>query len=342
MTAKVIRLLVFVAITGTLTLYIGGKLSNFSFQDRYKFHGTFEDVTGLRNGDRVSVAGVPVGQVTSIHLIGDGADAGRAEVTVEVNKTIKLPTATTTMNIRWRNLIGQRYIVFDPGTNGQPVTSGYYKTSGSHRIPNDKTHSAVDIGDVFNQLAPLGQAIQPAQINSIITSLSQALDGNQDNIGGLVQNLNLLSGTLADRDQTIRQMLTDYSTITDVLQKRDTQIQTMIDNLVLLSRTFSDNTALFQSTLNNVATAGSSLDRLLSANETQFRSLLDNLPGITSALSSKLPQLETAFAALPFTFSKIFDATAYGDFLRTYAVCLSPQHFVTTPPPCPAPFFGEP
>ena len=331
MTTKLIRLGVFLVLVISLSTYIGFKLANVSFADRYSVAATFNDVTGLRVGDAVKLAGVPVGQVTSIKL-----DNGQATVHFSVNKSVRLPVSTsssstddnTTVAVRWRNLIGQRYLLIDPGKDA-PSAHTFLPTNGSAQIGTRFTKSAVDIGAVFNALDPLGQAINPQQLNEIFTSLNEALNGNTGSIQSLLQSLGTLSGTLADRDQTIQQMLGDYQTVTGVLAKRDTQIQTMLENVATLAQSFNDNTNLFVSSLNDFASAGTTLDRLLTSTQNQFKGTLDGLAGVAKIFANKLPQLDTLLNSAPAAFKQLFSATSYGDYLRVDATCLQ-----LTPMPC--------
>src|SRR5689334_23482741 len=78
-------------------------------EDSYKLTATFDDVTGLLINDNVKVAGVKVGKVTSVKLVD-----GKAVVSFRVKDSVKLPTDSEA-TIRWRNLLGQRYLYLYPG-----------------------------------------------------------------------------------------------------------------------------------------------------------------------------------------------------------------------------------
>jgi virulence factor Mce-like protein len=320
-TGKVIRFGSFLVATLVLTVYIGATIQNVSFRSRYQLSASFTDVTGLFRGDPVKLAGVPVGQVSSIHL-----DNGRARVRFSVDRTVKLPRDGTSLSVRWRNLIGQRDLALDPGPNAGTATA-FLPTDGHGVIPT--TSAAVDIGAVLSALGPLGHAIDPQQLNVIFTALAQALDGNGGTIDKLVTNLDTVSATLARRDQTISQMLNDYNSVTGVLGRRDQQIQTMIQNVALLSQSFTDNTRLFESALGNLSSVGTSLDRLLGANEQQFKGVLDHLAAVADTINGKLPQLKQAFSGVPAALRALFSTANGGDYLRVDVTCLQ-----FAPAPC--------
>jgi phospholipid/cholesterol/gamma-HCH transport system substrate-binding protein len=77
--------------------------------DTYTLTASFDDVTGLLVNDNVKVAGVPVGKVTGVEV-----EEGQAVVRMEIDADQTLP-ADSAAAVRWRNLIGQRYVYLFPG-----------------------------------------------------------------------------------------------------------------------------------------------------------------------------------------------------------------------------------
>jgi phospholipid/cholesterol/gamma-HCH transport system substrate-binding protein len=320
MTRRVIALALFLAVAVGLTGAITLKIQGFDTSDHYDATATFADVTGLFRGDPVKLAGVPVGKVRSIQLV-----HGKARVKVGIDTAVRLPSDAAII-VRWRNLIGQRDIELDPGPNPERATR-FLPTDGSAVIRRSK--SAVDVGAVLSALGPLGQAVNPDQLNEIFTALSQALDGNQANIDALVQHLGSLAQLFASRSDTVGQMLTDYSSLAKVLASRDQQIASMVDNVATLSQAFTDNTSLFQRALDDLAATGVSVDHLLTSNETQLHELLDNVAGLTDILDQKLPQLEQAFGGLPAALQALFSIANEGNYLKVDGACVQ-----VSPAPC--------
>src|SRR5207237_5038992 len=101
----VAKLVAFFALCTVLTGYLAFTIGNIHlFQHTYTLTATFDDATGLLRDDNVKVAGVVVGKVTSVQI-----DQGRAKVGFSVKDSVKVPIDSQAA-IRWRNLIGQRYI----------------------------------------------------------------------------------------------------------------------------------------------------------------------------------------------------------------------------------------
>ena len=119
MIRTVIKLVVFFAVCAVFTAYLAFTIGNIHpFQHTYKLTATFDDATGLLPSDNVKVAGVVVGKVDGVHI-----DQGRAKVTLSVRDSVKLATDSSAA-IRWRNLLGQRYLYLYPGTAATILRSG--------------------------------------------------------------------------------------------------------------------------------------------------------------------------------------------------------------------------
>ena len=107
----VVKSLIFIVITATVTAVLGISIAHSGVSATVGYQAVFTDVTGLIVGDDVDIAGVRVGDVTSISVYGhDEALVGFA-----VQPGRALP-ASATATIKYLNLVGQRYIELGQGT----------------------------------------------------------------------------------------------------------------------------------------------------------------------------------------------------------------------------------
>src|SRR4051794_18944431 len=128
----IIKLIVFFAVCLVFTAYLAFTIGNIHpFRESYSLTASFDDVTGLLRDDNVKVAGVVVGKVTGVNL-----HDGKARVKFNVRKGVRLPTDSSAA-VRWRNLLGQRYIYLYPGEASTVLKGGGTIT---------KSRSVVDIG----------------------------------------------------------------------------------------------------------------------------------------------------------------------------------------------------
>jgi len=102
----------------------------------YKVHVTFDNISGLKNGAAVEVAGVDVGRVDSIRL----STNDRAAVTLRLEPGLKLHDDAIA-SIRTKGIIGDKFVKLSPG-------------SSENLIPPDgrirDTESAIDLEELIS------------------------------------------------------------------------------------------------------------------------------------------------------------------------------------------------
>jgi phospholipid/cholesterol/gamma-HCH transport system substrate-binding protein len=294
--------------TGYLAFTIGNlKVSDPLGRNTYHVTALFDDVTGLIPDDNVKVAGVVVGKVLTV-----SAKHGRALVEFEIdNDHADLPRDTKAA-IRWRNLIGQRYLYLYPGQSPQALQDNDVISS---------TASAVDLGELFNKLGPIVGAIDPSQVNKLLETLTQALDGRQDKVGQALDDLAVLAKGLGSRDQAIQRLITNLDTVAATINRRDAQIDTMLQNLITLSDAFGDNTATLDAAVKEFGKFSTDLDHVLSNNTTQIDGLLTHLAQLTATVHEKLPQLDEFLAGFAETNAAVARAGNRGEFLNQKILC---------------------
>src|SRR4051812_32682965 len=308
----------FVVVCLLFTVSLAFTIGNISLTDPLArdfntYHATFDDVTGLLPNDNVKIAGVVVGKVNSIKVVD-----GRAQVKFTVRKSVTLGPDTSA-SIRWRNLIGQRYVYVAPDPNPHPVTK---LVDGEIR----STTSTVDLGELFNRLGPIVTSLDSKQINDFLDTVNQALDGNQDKIGKAIDDLATLTKGLASRDQTLSRLLDNLDTVAGTIANRDQQIRVMLDNLVLISSTFSANTQTLDTALQEFGTFSTNLHTILSNNGTEIDRLIDNLDVLASeVVAPKLGELDHALKGVDEASKHIFFSARLGEWLNEAILCGAPQ-----------------
>ncbi len=304
----------FVLVCLAFTLYLAFTIGNLDVRDplnrdNYTVTATFDDVTGLLLNDNVKIAGVVVGKVTKIDT-----REGVADVTFQVDNAHDNIPKDSTAAIRWRNLIGQRYVYLYQGDSPETLQDGDH-------IDIEDTASVIDLGELFNKLGPIVGAIDPAQVNDFLETITEALDGREDKVGQALDDLAVLTTGLASRDDAIQRLLTNLDTVADTVNRRDAQIASMLDNLILLADTFGDNTATLDAALTELASFGTELDGLLETNSTEITRLLGNLALITDTVHGKLPELDAFLAGFADASAAIFRAGNRGEFLNQKILC---------------------
>lgn len=302
----VLKLIAFFAACAVFTGYLAFTIGNIHlFQHTYALNATFDSADGLLRDDNVKVAGVIVGKVTGVEI-----DQGKAKVSVSVKDSVKIPTDSS-VAIRWRNLIGQRYVYLYPG-NGSTVFKDGDTIS--------KTRSVVDVGQLFNKLGPILKAVDPKQVNTFLDAIVQALDGNQEKLRESIDSLAVLAQSLGARDEAIGRLVDNVNSVAGAINDRDAQIRVALDDLVLISQTFSENTRVLNSAVTELGDYSDNFGALLANNRVQLDRIVTNLNTLTDEVRVKLPVVDSILGELDET-AKRLAANRYGEWLNNDVLC---------------------
>lgn len=102
-----------------LLSYTGAPMARDAANPAYRVFATFNRVDGLRVGDDVQVAGVPIGEVEAMTLLPNH----RVKVTFRVADDVPLPTDTSAA-IQTDGLFGSKFVVLEPGGDEQLLKDG--------------------------------------------------------------------------------------------------------------------------------------------------------------------------------------------------------------------------
>lgn len=105
--------------------------------DKYEIYAEFDNISGLKQGASVEIAGVQIGEVSQIAL-----DDPMALVTLRIHDSIKI-REDDIASIRTKGIIGDRYVKISRGASDE------YIAEGGKII---ETESVVDIEDIIGKL----------------------------------------------------------------------------------------------------------------------------------------------------------------------------------------------
>ena len=115
----------------------------------------------------------------SVELVDNGQ---RVLVDLNVDKSLPLYQSTTAQ-IRYANLIGERYVNLDRGTGegaDRVLPPGGF-------IPMARTQPALDLDALIGGFKPLFKALDPEKVNNIATSLVTVFQGQGGTVADILQ-----------------------------------------------------------------------------------------------------------------------------------------------------------
>lgn len=305
-----VKLAFFFAFTGIATLILAITLSNGSFGDRNQYKAVFSDVTGVAKGDDVRIAGVAVGSVSKVEII----DRDKARVTFGVDSDIPL-TANTNATIKFRNLVGQRYIALTQGADGAKSVLAPKST-----IPEARTQEALDLNVLLNGFKPVFQALSPADTNKFAYEIVQTLQGESGNVQNLLARTSSLTSTLAGRDQLIGDVITNLSTVLDTVGSRDKELTDTIDTLQQFVTGLKDDRNAILDSVDSISDLTDETSDLLVQGRPALTEDIKQLNALTKNLSSErnLTTLSDAIQILPIKLAKLGTVSSAGSEFNFY------------------------
>jgi phospholipid/cholesterol/gamma-HCH transport system substrate-binding protein len=308
-----IKVVVFAAIAGLMTVALGVKLANSRlFADTYELQAEFEDATGILLNDAVKLAGVDVGRVQGAEI-----EDGKAVITFNLDKDIELPKDST-ISIRWRNVLGQRFLYVYPGDDDEAWEPG-------DRIPVSQTDDVNDIGAFINRVGPVLKAIDPDEANAFLDAMNTALEGNEQDIRQLLDDGAKLAETLSNEDIEIKGLIRSSSKIIGAFASQEEALGGIFDNLdgvgTMLRRRITD--------VNTLVTDFAAVQRQLNEFVTENRSNIDasiaSLDSVANTLARNKKNLGKTLHSMPLGVISYHQTSSWGEFFNVRLIALTFQ-----------------
>lgn len=221
-----IKLGIFVVISVLVTGLLAVIMGHLTVGSQHGYKAIFTSASELKSGDDVRVAGVSVGSVTNVQVYNVTAPVRRTEALVSFDVTNDLQlTKNTDVEIRFLNLVGDRYLALSQGTGTSQILNPGDVIGDTHTKP------ALDLTALFNGFQPLFQALTPKDVNELSLNLIRVLQGEGGNVSDLLATTASLTNSLADRDQLIGQVITNLNGTLTTIDDRHQQLDDLLTGL---------------------------------------------------------------------------------------------------------------
>ena len=316
LTANLVKAIAFTVVTVLATAALAATIRNGSSGAGREYQALFTNATSLSKGDDIRMAGVKIGTVSKVEV----GQKRLAEVTFSVSNQVNL-RAGTTAEMRFRNLVGQRYISLQPADlPGAPLKAGY--TFGL-----SQTKPALDLTLLFNGFQPLLRMLNPTDVNNLSAEIIAVFQGEGATVDGLLSSTASLTSTLASKDAVIGELITNLNSVLTTVNSRSSQLDTTIVTLQQLVSGLSEDRKTIGSTLDGLGQLTTSVAGLLEQGRAPLKgsiTALDGLAGNLAAANSAAngKKLDTFFKNLPTKLGAIGRLGSYGSWLNFYVCSL--------------------
>jgi phospholipid/cholesterol/gamma-HCH transport system substrate-binding protein len=271
------------------------------------YYAEFNNVTNLRKGKLVRIAGVEVGKVKNISINPDATV--RVEFTAEKSVTL---TEGTRAVLRYDNLFGDRYLALEEGAGGLKTLKP------GQTIPLARTQPALDLDALLGGFRPLFRALNPDQVNELSKLFIQAFQDEGPTIGTFLDQAAAVTNTLADRDLLIGQVVDNLNVVlgslggqSDRLDKAVTSLSQLVHGLAARKTDISNAVAYTN------AAAGSVAD-LMSQARQPFRKVVQQTDRVANIALADHDYLDNLINTLPDKYRAMDRQAMYGDYFSFY------------------------
>ncbi len=303
----VLRLGVFLAVCLLTAFVLIAVFGEVRFADGKSYYAEFTNVSNLRQGKLVRIAGVEVGKVNRISINPDATV--RVEFTADDSVTL---TEGTRAVIRYDNLFGDRYLALEEGA-GSPAILRPGQT-----IPLARTKPALDLDALIGGFKPLFRALNPDQVNALSEQLLQAFQGQGPTISSFLDQAAVLTNTLADRDQLIGQVVDNLNVVLGSLGGQSDRLDQAVVALSQLVHGLAERKTDISNAVAYTNAASGSIADLLSQARAPFTKVVHETDRVAGIAQADHDYLDNLLNTLPDRYQALVRQGMYGDFFAFY------------------------
>lgn len=305
--ATTVKFVAFALVMATLTTFLFFIFGQYRTGPTNGYSAVFADVSRLKSGDSVRVAGIRVGTVDEVRLQADKT----VRVTFGTDRTVVL-TSGTKVVVRYQNLVGDRYLeLLDRPGSTRVMPAGA-------QIPIDRTAPALDLDLLLGGLKPVINGLNPQDVNALTSSLIQAFQGQGDNLQSLLSKTSSFSNALADNNQVIEQLIDNLDVVLRTLGKANGKFADTIDRIEQLISGLSADRDPIGAAITSLDNGTGSLASLLSQARPPLAGTVDQLNRLAPIVAQDQDRLDSAIKKMPHNYRKLARFGAYGAFVQYY------------------------
>lgn len=307
MSAIVARVALFTAVCLVFTFTLIAVFGQLRFEDRTGYQAVFTNISGLKSGNFVRIAGVEVGKVGDLTLHRDGA----VTVGFAVDNGVRLTEGTKAV-VRYENLIGDRYLALEDGP-GPPR-----RLPAGATIPLARTSPALDIDALIGGFRPLFRALDPDQVNALSGELLRIFQGQGGTIASVLAQTSVLTSTLAGRGELIGELITNLNTVLHTFAVRDHEFSDGLDKLSQLVDGLAQRKADISTGLAYINAAAGSVADLLVQTRQPIKDVVRETDRMSGQVLSDRDYVDGLLKQLPDVYQVLARQGLNGDYFGFY------------------------
>nr|WP_246124246.1 MCE family protein [Nocardia bhagyanarayanae] len=244
----------------------------------------FVQAAGIKVGDKVNAAGVPVGTVTGAELEGS-----HVLLTMNVDNNVKLgPDARA--SIKMATLLGARYVDLVPG-DGSGLKDG--------RIPVSNTAVPYNLADVVQIGTPKFEALDTAKLAESLNVINQSMGDSPELTAQALDAVGALAKVIDTRRDEVDKLLQDLDRVTTILGENRNSVLLVITQGEAIANRVMERQDLLRQLLDNIAALTRQLQEIGAQNEGQLGPTIQQLNTMAEGLQKNKDNLDRILSLLP-------------------------------------------
>lgn len=280
---------------------------DFRFGAENTYHATFTNASRLKAGQKVRIAGVPVGAVSGIKLNPDNT----VDVKFGVDRRYQLYSSTRAV-IRYENLVGDRFL---------EITSGpgeLRKLPAGGTINAEHTQPALDLDALLGGLKPLVKGLDADKVNTISSAVIQLLQGQGGALSNVLADTSAFASALGQRDQLIGDVITNLNTVLGTVDQKSAQFSASVDQLQQLITGLANNKDAIAGAIGPLASTTTDLTELLKNSRRPLQGILENTRPLATELDNRKAEVANDIEQLGEDYLRLSALGSYGSFFNIY------------------------
>jgi len=262
----------------------------------------FGEAVGVYAGSDLRILGVTVGTVDSVTPIGT-----QVRVTMTLDHGIAVPAGAQAVVIS-PSVVSDRYVQLAPVYTGGP------QLADGAVIPVGRTHTPVELDQLYTSLDELTTALGPNGANAhgalsdVLTAGAANLEGNGPALGTLIQQLGAATRTLSGSAGNLFGTIDNLQKFTSLLKNNDAQVRTAEQQLAQVSGFLAADRQDLAVALNELATALGQIQSFIGDNRAHIKSNVDKLAALTQILVNQRASLAESIDVFPLAANNLLNA----------------------------------
>ncbi|OBK17186.1 mammalian cell entry protein [Mycobacterium asiaticum] len=254
-----------------VAVLIGVMLSVHAIGAGYRHYtAEFLQAASLRPGNPITVAGIPVGEVTSMKLDGDHVEAGlKIRDNVKLGKDSKASIKVTT-------ILGSRYLALEPNGSGS-LAHGTFDLAHTE-VPYDLQAALQDATTTFEQ-------VDSDRFAESLAVLGKQLEKLPPVVPQAMSNIDSLSSIIAQRRTQLGELLRSTQQVTNTLRRQQASIGNVVNQAQQLLGEFAARRAVFHAMMRSLTSFVDTMNQVVVDDRTGVEALLKDMREFTDMVA---------------------------------------------------------